>query len=149
MSTEDWENKFFNDKSMFKFIDSDGHIYIRRKNESYDRRYVTTTVKYGGGSLMFWRGFSFYGTDILVEIKGTLNQNKHMELLNEHLLPYAKENLSKMDIPAGQHILPQNKRSQTLFSKKFCDCDARSPDLNPLENLWSIIKAQIKKNLKN
>ena len=53
LSPEDWETKFFSDKSKFKLIDSDGRTYIRRKNESYDRRCVTKTVKFGGGSLMF------------------------------------------------------------------------------------------------
>ena len=54
-----------------------------------------------------------------------------------------------MDIPAGQRALSQNKNSQKLFSNKFCDCDGLAssvPRSHPLENLWGIIKAQIKKD---
>ena len=40
----------------------------------------------------------------------------------------------RMDIPAEQSTRPQNKNSQKLFSKKFCNCDGLAspvPGLNP------------------
>ena len=110
-------------------------MYIRRKNESYDRRCVTTTVKFGNNSLMFCGGLSSYGIGPLVEIKGTINQNKYIELLNEHLLPYAKENLPpEWTFQQDNRPFHKTKKNQKLFSTKFCDCNGLAssvPHLKP------------------
>ena len=54
-----------------------------------------------------------------------------------------------MDRTTEQCILSQNKKVKNLFqnnSVNMMDWPAQSPDLNPLQNLWGIIKAQIKKD---
>ena len=98
MTPEDWENKFFSNEFKIKLIDSVGRTYVkRRKDELYDRRCVTTTVKFEGGSVIYWGGFSSNGTDSPVQIKGTLDQHKCIDLLEQHLLPICKRKLaSKM-----------------------------------------------------
>jgi hypothetical protein len=44
------------------------------------------TVKYGGGSIMFWGCFSAAGTERLVRIKAKMNRAKYREILDENLL---------------------------------------------------------------
>ena len=86
----------------------------------------------------------------MVKIEKTLNQNKYIELLNEHLLPYAKENLPP-EWTFQQDSIPwhKTKKVKNFFQKNsvtVINWPAQSPDFNPLEKLWGIIKAQIKKD---
>ncbi|CAG8847841.1 29681_t:CDS:2, partial [Gigaspora margarita] len=37
--------------------------------EKYHREYINMTMKYGGGSVMFWSCFSWWGVGPLVEVK--------------------------------------------------------------------------------
>lgn len=48
-------------------------------------------VKFGGISVMFWSCISKYGVGPLVPIEGTVNSDKYIDLLKEHLLPYLDE----------------------------------------------------------
>ena len=53
---------FFSDKYKFNLINSDGRSYVKRRaNESFSKKCVTLTVKYGGGKVMYWEGFSGAG----------------------------------------------------------------------------------------
>ncbi|CAG8615608.1 64_t:CDS:2, partial [Dentiscutata heterogama] len=49
---------------------SDGHTRIWcQVNEKYYRECINSTVKFGGGSVMFWGCFCWWGVELLVEIK--------------------------------------------------------------------------------
>ena len=89
LTPEDRENKFFSDESKFKLmILMVAHMSDKKRNELYDRRCITTTVKYGGGRVIDWGGFSSNGTDILVETKEKLLIDQHTVRLNQKV--YAK-----------------------------------------------------------
>ena len=88
LTPEDWENNFFSDESKFKLMILMVAHMSDKKNELYDRRCVTTTVKYGGGRVINWGGFSSNSTDILLETKETLLIDQHTVRPNQKI--YAK-----------------------------------------------------------
>ena len=91
------------------------------------------------------------GKTDLVFIEGTLNAQKYINILENHLLPKMKQ-LYKQDAykfmqdhaTAYDSNITQSWLSQNLeqfFGKE--EWHAKSPDLNAIENLWSILEDKI------
>ncbi|CAG8835743.1 18988_t:CDS:2, partial [Gigaspora margarita] len=59
------------------------------------RECINTTVKYGGGSVMFWGCFSWWGVGPLVEVKGNMNSDSYVNVLANHFVPWANSLLEK------------------------------------------------------
>ena len=59
------------DESKFNLINSHGGSFVRRRvNESFNKKCVTFTVKFGGGQIMYWKEFSDSDVGHLIEVKG-------------------------------------------------------------------------------
>ena len=92
---KNWEKMFFSDESKVNLINSDGRSYVRRRvNESFSKKCVTLTVKYGGGKVMYWGGFTGAGVGPLIEIENTLKHDGHINLLRDQSLPFSNKNLA-------------------------------------------------------
>lgn len=75
-------------------VQSDGPNYIRRpKNTRYNPKYTKGTVKCGGGNIMVWGSFSWYGVGPLYHINGIMDKVKYREILKTQMYPFASQNL--------------------------------------------------------
>ena len=54
-------------------------------------------MKFGGGSVMFWGCFSWFGVGPLVHVEGTLKAKDYVGLLERHYIPWARDLVSKED----------------------------------------------------
>jgi hypothetical protein len=147
---EDWAKVIFSDESNFTVCNRKSQVIVKRlSTEKYHPRYCVPRIQGGGGSLGIWGCISNEGTGCLKCFSGRMNQNLHQDTLENFMIQS-----SHLFYGAGTPYIYQQDGApaHTAMSIKnwFIDNEvevlpwcARSPDLNPIENLWAYIDAKL------
>ena len=114
------------------------------KWNAYNEKHLIPTVKYGGGSLMFWRCFAASGPGAL-KINGTMNSFwfKYQEIMAENLVASARKLSHGCQGRSNNDSKHTSKSMQKWLSKNnnhVLRWPFQSPDLNPVTNLCSELK---------
>ncbi len=92
---------------------------------------------------------SFTGVGPLCFLKSTVNTAVYQEILEHFMLPSADKLYGDADFIFQQDLAPAHtaKGTKSWFNDHgvtVLDWPANSPDLNPIENIWGIIKRKMR-----
>lgn len=146
-----WYKVIFSDESHFELINRKNRRYVRRFSIEFNQPFCfAPKMQGGGGSLSVWGCFTAHGPGPLVFYEGRLNAHRYIDLL-EGELPAYRDQIYGSDPESSffqQDNAPCHKAKATM--KWFEDSNIRtldwpptSPDMNPIENLWSIIDRRL------
>lgn len=121
----------------------------RSSNEEFSETCVAQTVKHPT-TVMVWSIISAKGTGRLYIVEGTMNQHQYKKVLETRLLPQLRDWFPDEDCVFMHDGAPCHKaKSVTKFLTEnhvqTLPWPGNSPDMNPIENLWAVVKKRLKK----
>ena len=90
---------------------------------------------FGGGSLI-WGAFSIKGEASLVKMEG---KQKYTKVLEKYLLPFLANNYQNDSIFQQANTVIHTVKLTTKWLQDHNIVTLKSPDLNPIEDLWGYI----------
>ena len=143
---EEQSRVIFLDESNFEVINRKTKLKVKRfQNEKFHEKFVQPRVQGGGGSAGIWGCISHKGPGCASLYSGRINADRYIETLKNHLLPSAtlfyveSVNFKFQQDGASPHTA---KKTQAWFEEQgiqILQNPPRSPDLNPIENIWAWI----------
>lgn len=145
-----WRKVLWSDEAIFYVSgNKPGRVYRPAGSDPYLPKYTHGTTKYPD-SLMVWASFAYGGTGPFVILPKNirLNGQNYLELLMDHLPDAFEEANASFFMQDGA---PCHTCAAVVGWLRDCQVDfyddwpGNSPDLNPIENLWALMKRKLRK----
>jgi len=154
-TVEDWKKVLWTDETKVNLAGSDGVQYYwdrqSHKSKVIPERGIKKTKKFGGGGVMIWSCFGWDGVGWATRIEGNINGKMYLAILKDEM------------VKSIAHCIPEELETDWILMHDGAKCHKaldvttwledkdipildhppQSPDLNPIENLWALVKAKI------
>ena len=150
-SMDEWATVALSDESTFNLKPTKLRERVwRKQGDHYKTINLVRTFKSGYQSISVWAAFSICGLTPVIRIEGNLNQHKYIEIQKSNLLPYAQQyhggtaNITFQQDGSAPHRAKSVKAYSDGEGIKLLPWPAQSPDMNPIENAWAILKRNLR-----
>ncbi len=151
LTVAQWSKVLFSDESKFCIsFGNQGPRVWRKSGEAHNPCCLKSSVKFPQ-AVMIWAAMSSAGAGPLCFLKSTVNAAIYQKILEHFMLPSADKLYGDADFIFQQDLAPAHtaKGTKSWFNDHgvtVLDWPANSPDLNPIENLWGIVKRKMKRH---
>ncbi|KAJ4440087.1 hypothetical protein ANN_08220 [Periplaneta americana] len=144
-TVNDWKNVLFSDESHFEVH---GHrVYVRKGSKKVTAAHLQQAPTYPP-KVMFWGCFTHEGPGALIPIKGMMNSDKYIHLLETRIVPQLQKSF-----PDGRGVFQQDlapyhmSRKTTEFFNifRYSPGQATHPTSTPLRTCGQFAKEECKK----
>ncbi len=143
-----WSKVLFSDESKFCIsFRNQGPRVWRKGGEAHSPSFLKSSVKFPQ-SVMIWGAMSSAGVGPLCFLKTNVTASVYQYILEHFMLPSADQLFKDADFIFQQDLAPAHTAKSTKswlndHGVGVLDWPANSPDLNPIENLWGIVKSKM------
>src|SRR6185312_16842671 len=134
-SNDNFHRVVFSDEKLFKLSHTSSTVWIEH-NEPIPVRELSSTHT----QVMIWGGIWYYGRTELCIVRGNINHKKYMDILKQYLLPSMPSSpgfLFMHDNATPHNPILVEKMLYDFGVRLLHEYPANSPDLNPIEHVWS------------
>ena len=144
---QQWDRVLFSDESRFNLCHHDGRIRVFRRRERFDDNCLIERDRFGGGSVMVWRGIMGRRKTNLIVVQGNVNAQGYIkQILQPEAVPFLQRYgpAILMHENARPHVARICRQFLNRNNVNVRPWPAVSPNMNPIEHIWDFLGRKVR-----